>query len=149
VSTVRTVLIATQPLLRAGLRAQLEHDPEVDLVAEAGSLDEIPVTLDSPEAVVCAGEPDLVDAASARWPVARVVVHSGQAPDGSDVLPVLTAREREVLLGAADGLSTRGIAERLGISEHTVKSHLRWAMTKLGASTRTGAVRVAVLRGLL
>ena len=61
----------------------------------------------------------------------------------------LTPRERHVLELAADGRSNRAIAEALGISEHTVKFHLASIYGKLGASTRTGAVRRGLRRGLI
>ena len=53
----------------------------------------------------------------------------------------LTAREREVLALLADGVGNREIAHALGISEHTVKFHLGAIFGKLGATTRTEAVR--------
>jgi DNA-binding NarL/FixJ family response regulator len=61
----------------------------------------------------------------------------------------LTSREREVLEEIASGLTNREIAARLGISDHTVKFHLSTIYGKLGASTRTEAVRLAVHRGLV
>jgi DNA-binding NarL/FixJ family response regulator len=61
----------------------------------------------------------------------------------------LTPREREILRLLAEGLANREIAALLGLSDHTVKFHLRAVFTKLGAHSRTEAVRVAVRRGLL
>lgn len=61
----------------------------------------------------------------------------------------LTAREIDVLELLAEGLSNKGIAERLGISDQTVKFHLASIMGKLGASNRTDAVRRAVRGGLV
>jgi len=62
---------------------------------------------------------------------------------------VLTPREREVLELVADGLSNKLIAEKLRISEHTAKFHLRSILDKLGADTRTDAVAKAARRGML
>jgi len=62
---------------------------------------------------------------------------------------VLTSRELEVLELVASGLTNREIAGRLDISEHTVKFHISTIYGKLGASTRTEAVRRAVRRGLV
>ena len=59
-------------------------------------------------------------------------------------LPKLTQREREVLALLADGLSNDDIGARLAISGETVRTHLRKAMTKLGATTRTQAVATAL-----
>jgi DNA-binding NarL/FixJ family response regulator len=61
----------------------------------------------------------------------------------------LTAREREVLELASHGLSNRDVASSLGISEHTVKFHLASIYGKLGAGSRTDAVRRGLRRGLI
>ena len=61
----------------------------------------------------------------------------------------LTPREQEVLELVAQGQSNRGIAAALGISDHTVKFHLASIFGKLGASTRTEAVRRGLRRGLI
>ena len=55
----------------------------------------------------------------------------------------LTPRELEVLQLIAEGLSTREMAERLFVSENTVKTHISRVLDKLGASRRTQAVQVA------
>jgi len=60
-----------------------------------------------------------------------------------------TFREIEVLALVAEGLKNRQIAERLFISEETVKAHIRHLMDKLGASDRTQAVSIAVRRGII
>ena len=61
----------------------------------------------------------------------------------------LSDRELEVLNLVAEGLSNKLIAQGLGISEHTVKTHLTAIFEKLGASTRTEAVSQAIRRGLV
>jgi DNA-binding NarL/FixJ family response regulator len=75
----------------------------------------------------------------------RVFAPNAGEPDSG----LLTAREREVLELVADGLSNKLIAERLGVSEHTAKFHLRSILDKLGADTRTEAVAKAARRGML
>lgn len=62
---------------------------------------------------------------------------------------VLTAREHEVLLLVAEGLSNRQIGERLYISGKTVSVHVSRVLDKLGVGGRTEAVAVAHRRGLL
>jgi len=61
----------------------------------------------------------------------------------------LTSRELETLRGVASGSSNKLIAEQLGISEHTVKGHLKSILSKLGATDRTHAVMIALKRGFL
>jgi NarL family two-component system response regulator YdfI len=61
----------------------------------------------------------------------------------------LTPREIEVLELLADGLPNKAIAERLGISDQTVKFHVASISGKLGAANRTDAVRRALRRGLI
>src|SRR3989441_12623433 len=61
----------------------------------------------------------------------------------------LTDREIEVLKHIAGGNRNRDIAERLFISEETVKVHIKHIMEKLGARDRTQAVAIAVRRGII
>ena len=69
---------------------------------------------------------------------------------GEESLPVpLTAREKEVLQQMAGGLANKQIALTLGISEHTVKFHLSALYAKLGAASRTEAVKRGIELGLI
>ena len=61
----------------------------------------------------------------------------------------LTGRELDVLQHVATGNRNKDIAERLSISEETVKVHVKHIMEKLGASDRTAAVAIAVRRGII
>jgi DNA-binding NarL/FixJ family response regulator len=61
----------------------------------------------------------------------------------------LTTREVEVLRQIAGGNRNRDIAERLFISEETVKVHIKHIMEKLGASDRTQAVAIGIRRGII
>ncbi len=61
----------------------------------------------------------------------------------------LTPREIGVLRHVAGGNRNRDIAERLFISEETVKVHIKHIMGKLGASDRTQAIAIAVRRGII
>ena len=67
----------------------------------------------------------------------------------SELSEEITSRETEVLRMLAEGLVNKDIAARLGISEHTVKSHISSILDKLGASTRTEAVTLGIRRGLI
>jgi DNA-binding NarL/FixJ family response regulator len=83
------------------------------------------------------------------WLVTTVARSTLDASDGDPDVDPLTAREVEVLELLAEGLANKAIAERLGISDQTVKFHVASITGKLGVANRTGAVRAAVRRGLL
>lgn len=61
----------------------------------------------------------------------------------------ITPRELEILELIASGLSTREIAERIFVSENTVKTHSSRLFDKLGAKRRTQAVQLGKERGLI
>ena len=61
----------------------------------------------------------------------------------------LTPREMAALRSMADGKSNKEIAEELGISDRTVKTHLGHLFGKLGVTSRTEAIKVATRRGLV
>jgi len=61
----------------------------------------------------------------------------------------LTPREVDVLRHISGGNRNRDIAERLFISEETVKVHIKHIMEKLGATDRTQAIAIAVRRGII
>lgn len=61
----------------------------------------------------------------------------------------LTQREIDVLCLLAEGLQHEEIGRRLGISSETVRTHLRKACDRLGATTRTQAVATALRLGLI
>lgn len=64
-------------------------------------------------------------------------------------LEALSTREAEVLALMAQGLANKNIADRLRISEHTVKFHVSSILAKLGAASRTEAVTRGLKDGLL
>jgi len=66
-----------------------------------------------------------------------------------DIAALLTRREQEVLTIAAEGLTAREIAERLGVRERTITTHLGRIYGKLGVGNRLAAVRLAVRSGLV
>jgi len=61
----------------------------------------------------------------------------------------LTPRENEVLTMLAEGATNKEIAARLSISDHTVKFHVSSIISKLGATSRTEAVTLAIKQGLI
>ncbi|MCL6554564.1 MAG: response regulator transcription factor [Firmicutes bacterium] len=78
-----------------------------------------------------------------------VVDEAARSAAGRALLDGLTARERDVLVLLAEGLTTREIARRLRISPKTVQSHREHIMTKLNLHRRAALVRYAVRRGLI
>ena len=79
-------------------------------------------------------------------PVLAGVLASG---DATDRLTMLTKREREVLRLLADGLRNEEIGRRLNIAGETARAHIRNAMRKLDADTRTHAVAMALRESLI
>jgi NarL family two-component system response regulator LiaR len=69
-------------------------------------------------------------------------------PVANDTPDGLTEREHEVLSLIADGMNNREIAEKLSISERTVKTHVSNILGKLGVADRTKAAIYALRRGL-
>ncbi len=61
----------------------------------------------------------------------------------------LSKREREILQKVADGSTTRQVASELGISPHTVKTHLERIFEKLSANDRAQAVAIAIRTGIV
>lgn len=120
--------------LRAGARAVLPHHatPE-EIVAAVRAAAAGLVSL--PQAIAA----ELLEERPARTRIAPAAA----APTA------LTPRETEVLAMLAEGLGNKTIARRMGISEHTIKTHVAALLQKLGASTRTEAVAIGVRRGLL
>jgi DNA-binding NarL/FixJ family response regulator len=90
----------------------------------------------------------LIDPSVTRRLSARLA--AGIAPPPAPAgLDLLTAREREVLLLLAKAYSNAEIAERLGIGDETVKTHVSRVLTKLNLRDRVHAVSYAHLHGLV
>lgn len=200
---IRVLIVADDPLARAGLAALLAGQEGCAVVGQASGEDDLGEALalyqpdavlwdmgwdaadlpdalgdwdaDAPLLVALIPEPGLSaalwaagargllprDAAPERLVAALRAVVAGLAaldpaliarlPGSAPAAPVerLTPREAEVLALLAEGLANRAIAQRLGISEHTVKFHLNAILGKLGAQSRTEAVVLAIRLGLL
>jgi len=69
--------------------------------------------------------------------------------DDADKNNGLTGREQEVLLCLKRGMTSRSIADTLGITERTVKFHIGNILGKMNVRNRTQAVATAMDRGLL
>lgn len=73
----------------------------------------------------------------------------GLSADGASALPELTRREQQILQLIAREFTTPEIAEHLHISLHTVDTHRKNLLAKLGAKNMAGMVRIAMEKGLL
>jgi PAS domain S-box-containing protein len=73
----------------------------------------------------------------------------GHRATSAESIPDLSGREIEVLTLLAEGLSTKVLAERLGISHFTVRNHIQNILVKLDLHSKAQAVSYAFKRGLL
>lgn len=127
------IILVGKPADRARLRAEI-NDAGIDIVSEFDTVAEARAATVAADAVMLArekGSPQLRDHGN-EW-----------------IEEPLTPREIEVLELLAEGLPNKSVAERLGISDQTVKFHVASILAKLGASNRTDAVRLALRRGLI
>jgi DNA-binding NarL/FixJ family response regulator len=201
---IRVLSVDDHPLLREGLAALINNQPDMCLVAQASNAQEavqqfrkhLPdVTLMDLRLPDKSGI-DAMIALRSEFPEARVImlttfegdveiqraleagargyilknmppkelvevirqVHAGKKRIPSQVAAqlaehlsdeTLTNREVEVLNQIAGGNRNRDIAEKLFITEETVKVHIKHIMEKLGASDRTQAVAIGLRRGII
>ena len=78
----------------------------------------------------------------------RAFIEEAQYVDSRPDTP-LSRRESEILQMVAYGATTKEVAHKLGISPHTVKTHLERIFEKLGANDRAQAVAIALRKGLV
>jgi DNA-binding NarL/FixJ family response regulator len=90
-----------------------------------------------------------IRAVAAGFLVSEPALRRPIPPSSSPLVEHLTPREHDVLQYLAAGLSNKEIAQKMSISEHTVKFHVAAILGKLGASGRAEAVAVAMRNGLL
>ncbi len=136
-------------------RALLASDPELRIVLYTGAADERELLegLDAGAAgfALKSGDPEELEQAILTVaggedyldPRLTPLLSRGANGDGQ----VLSPREREILELLCQGLSGEEAAKRLVLSSETVRTHVRNAMSKLGAATRVHAVALALQRG--
>ena len=203
-SPIRVFSVDDHPLLREGIGALVNNQPDMVLVGEAASGAEaiqlfkqhvpdvtlmdlrlpdmsgidtlIAIRTEFPEARIIMlttfeGDVEIQRALEAgargyllkNMPPAELIDVIRQVHAGKKRIPpaiasqlaehmtdeTLTQREVEVLRAVAEGNRNRNIAEKLFISEETVKVHIKHIMEKLGAADRTQAVAIGVRRGII
>ena len=122
-------------LLRFGVRGLLARDADTREILAAIDAALSGLTVLSPAAVTR---------------IARGHRLSESAPRHSRATAAaLSPRESEILGLVAEGLGNKVVAARLGISEHTVKTHVASMFQKLGADTRAEAVAIGARSGLI
>jgi NarL family two-component system response regulator LiaR len=139
-------ILAQNPGTRVLALTSFKEDELVKGALEAGAVGYLLKNITADElanGIRAAARGELVIAPEAS----RVLIETmrAPAPPGRD----LTEREQEVLQLLVEGLSNSDIGDRLEISPHTVKNHLRSIYTKLGVSTRTAASSLAIKHGLV
>jgi len=208
---ISVMIVDDHPLIRQGVRAFLETQPDIEVVAEAGGGEEalakcaelvpdvvlMDLLMSGMDGVSCTrevkrispstqvviltsfheehqilpamragalsyllkdvGPSELADAVrkaalgqivlSSR--VASQILQALGAGTGEDPIATLSDRELEILRHVAEGASNAEIADRLFISEKTVKSHVRNILGKLQLSDRTQAAAFAWRKGLI
>ena len=127
---MRVVLVG-RPSGRARLRRKLD-EAGIEIVGEYDTLSAARASAAESDGILLAEPGDGTSADEEGW-----------------IEEPLTRRELDVLQLLAEGLPNKSIAERLGISDQTVKFHVASISSKLGASNRTDAVRLGLRRGLI
>jgi DNA-binding NarL/FixJ family response regulator len=129
------------PEARIIMLTTFEGDVEIQRALEAGARGYLLKSMPPPELLDVIRQ---VHSGKKRIPpriASQLAEHIGEVP--------LTDREVAVLHEVAGGNRNRDIAQKLFISEETVKVHVKHIMEKLGASDRTQAVAIGVRRGII
>ena len=144
VSAIRR-LLEVAPSVRVLVLTSFADDAQIFAAMAAGAAgyllkDVDPQVLADGIRDVHAGRPALHPSVAAR-----LMRRGGAAPDRAGI----TSREHDVLRLMVEGLANKQIAQRLGIGEKTVKTHVSRVLAKLGVEDRTQAAVLAIREGLV
>lgn len=138
VEDVKRAAPGTRVLVLAERAAQMQVESALEAGTDGYTLKDISVA-ELAEALERIAGGDTV-----LHPEAASVLARRLAANGKERPNALTPRQREILRLLASGLENKQIARRLGIGVHTVKTHVSRVLQKLGATSRTEAVVVAL-----
>jgi two-component system, NarL family, response regulator LiaR len=145
VGAIRHVLEAA-PAARVVVLTSFADDAQIFAAMAAGAAGYLLKDVD-PQALAD-GIRDVHEGRPALHPsVAARLMRRGDPRDQSH--PDITPRERDVLRLIVEGLANKQIAQRLGIGEKTVKTHVSRVLAKLGVEDRTQAAVLAIREGLV
>jgi DNA-binding NarL/FixJ family response regulator len=202
--TIRVLVVDDHPIMRSGLRGEIDAQPDMQVVAEASDGNEAIglFRLHRPDVTLMdvrmpsLGGIEAIEILRKEFPNARFVilttaagdiialrafkagavgyllknqlrtelidtiriVHSGRRRIPPDIAremaehaadDSLSQRELDVLRAVSQGQANKIIASELGISENTVKNHVKSILSKLDASDRTDAAIIAIRRGYI
>jgi DNA-binding NarL/FixJ family response regulator len=202
--TIRVLVVDDHPIMRSGLRGEIDAQPDMQVVAEASDGNEAIelFRLHRPDVTLMdvrmpsLGGIEAIEILRKEFPNARFVilttaagdiialrafkagavgyllknqlrtelidtiriVHSGRRRIPPDIAQEmaehaaddsLSQRELDVLRAVSQGQANKIIASELGISENTVKNHVKSILSKLDASDRTDAAIIAIRRGYI
>src|SRR6266540_4147972 len=156
---IRVYLLDDHEVVRHGLRDLLEREGDIEVVGESGSAVDAQHRIPALRPAGAAGYvlkqirgTDLVDAVrrvaagqSMLDPAVtqRVLERIRRGPEQPDELRALTEQERRILAPVAEGLTNREIAQRMFLSEKTVKNYVSSLLAELGMERRTQAAVLA------
>lgn len=127
-----------------------EEDEDLIQAIQAGASGYLLKNLDAGQFVEMLQGLQAGEAAITRKTAARLIARFAELAHPRVSSPIeLTERETQLLELVATGLSNKAIAQRLGLSENTVKYHMRNVLQKFNAQNRTEAVTQAIQLGLI
>ncbi len=144
---IRILVVDDEAQVRQDMRDRLGEHPDMQVVGEApGGAAAVERAADlQPDVIVMDMSGAMLEDAGGDGVAAAI---RAARPEPPPELASLTAREREVILGLARGLSNQDIAEELTITERTARTHVSNILAKLKLSSRTQAALLAIQHDL-